>query len=207
MRCVYLFVISQFNYFLVSFLPERSPVDAKYKRALEGKILVKDDSVSPAALSSSPRALERRERIYKQIVLEDKSASAKDDFFIAPILYAPSTKRSLQSTPIKVLDAPGLEDDFYQNLLDWDHGSNRLAVLLNGSEVYFWNASNLMSRSTPAAGAGTASLGRLRSSSAAVKACVIGMQGDKLALGCKSGTVEIWDHSRGVMTGSFAGHR
>jgi cell division cycle 20-like protein 1 (cofactor of APC complex) len=42
--------------------------------------------------------------------------------------------------PTKVLDAPGLYDDFYLNLIDWS-SSNLLAVGLSNS-VYLWNAGN-----------------------------------------------------------------
>lgn len=42
--------------------------------------------------------------------------------------------------PVKVLDAPSLQDDYYLNLLDWG-AQNQLAVGLNSS-VYLWNASN-----------------------------------------------------------------
>jgi len=40
--------------------------------------------------------------------------------------------------PIKVLDAPALQDDFYLNLVDWS-AQNVLAVGL-GSCVYLWSA-------------------------------------------------------------------
>ena len=42
--------------------------------------------------------------------------------------------------PYKVLDAPGLIDDFYLNLLDWGF-NNLLAVGLERT-VYLWNANN-----------------------------------------------------------------
>lgn len=42
--------------------------------------------------------------------------------------------------PIKVLDAPSLEDDYYLNLLDWGP-QNYLSVGLSSS-VYLWNATN-----------------------------------------------------------------
>jgi cell division cycle 20-like protein 1, cofactor of APC complex len=42
--------------------------------------------------------------------------------------------------PIKVLDAPSLEDDYYLNLLDWGD-QNYLSVGL-ASSVYLWNAVN-----------------------------------------------------------------
>ena len=49
-------------------------------------------------------------------------------------------KRKINKLPVKVLDAPSLQDDFYLNLLDWG-SQNYLAVGLSSS-VYLWNASN-----------------------------------------------------------------
>ena len=48
--------------------------------------------------------------------------------------------RSIQRNPYKILDAPGLEDDFYLNLLDWG-ASNLIAIGLE-NVVYTWNASD-----------------------------------------------------------------
>lgn len=49
-----------------------------------------------------------------------------------------SRKRYISQTPEKILDAPGLIDDYYLNLLDWSN-QNILAVALAES-VYLWNA-------------------------------------------------------------------
>jgi cell division cycle 20-like protein 1 (cofactor of APC complex) len=46
--------------------------------------------------------------------------------------------RKINKVPIKVLDAPSLQDDFYLNLTDWSE-SNILAVGLT-SNVYLWSA-------------------------------------------------------------------
>uniref|UniRef100_A0A3P9N3Q3 Cell division cycle 20 homolog n=1 Tax=Poecilia reticulata TaxID=8081 RepID=A0A3P9N3Q3_POERE len=47
--------------------------------------------------------------------------------------------RYISSAPDKILDAPGLRNDFYLNLLDWS-SRNVLAVALDNS-VYLWDAS------------------------------------------------------------------
>ena len=46
--------------------------------------------------------------------------------------------RKIAPNPFKILDAPGLQDDFYLNLVDWS-SQNILAVALE-SAVYVWNA-------------------------------------------------------------------
>lgn len=48
--------------------------------------------------------------------------------------------RKVRGLPVKVLDAPALQDDFYLNLLDWSH-SDVLSVGL-GTSVYLWKATN-----------------------------------------------------------------
>ncbi|KAK9469491.1 WD40-repeat-containing domain protein [Lipomyces arxii] len=46
-------------------------------------------------------------------------------------------KRILSRAPYRVLDAPGLRDDFYTNLLAWSSTTGELAVGL-GNQVYIW---------------------------------------------------------------------
>lgn len=48
--------------------------------------------------------------------------------------------RKINKLPIKVLDAPLLQDDYYLNLIDWSN-QNYLAVGLS-SAVYLWNSMN-----------------------------------------------------------------
>ena len=48
--------------------------------------------------------------------------------------------RKIQKTPLRVLDAPNLLDDFYLNLLDWGK-ENIIAVALS-NEIYLWNDNN-----------------------------------------------------------------
>ncbi|KAI9247862.1 WD40-repeat-containing domain protein [Sporodiniella umbellata] len=55
------------------------------------------------------------------------------------ILLTREYKRCLSPSPIKVLDAPELVDNFYLNLLDW--GKNDLLAVGLGQEVYLWNPS------------------------------------------------------------------
>jgi len=49
-----------------------------------------------------------------------------------------SKPRKIAPNPYRILDAPGLCDDFYLNLVDWS-AKNMLAVALDSS-VYVWNA-------------------------------------------------------------------
>ncbi|CAE6533367.1 unnamed protein product [Rhizoctonia solani] len=51
---------------------------------------------------------------------------------------APTSRRKISDKPERILDAPGLMDDFYLNLLAWS-SSNMLAIAL-GECVYLWAA-------------------------------------------------------------------
>lgn len=136
--------------------------------------------------------------------------------FIAPILYGvngtKTLKRSIVNTPIRILDAPGLEDDFYLNLVDWEPKSNRVSVLLGGEEVYFWNAENLKGSTESSSNSdseGRSSLGRMKQIDKD-PGCVIKWSSTKpgplLAIGTKNGFVEIWDAVRGIRTHNWTGH-
>ena len=149
--------------------------------------------------------------------IDNKETLNSDLNFIAPILYGKkgtvTARRPLQSTPIKILDAPGLEDDFYLNLLDWEARTNRVSVLLGGNEVYFWNATDLTGASGNNENAVIGSLGRLRSTNVSLidKGCVIKWSPEKsgpslLAIGTKTGMVEIWDAERSTRLQTWSGH-
>ena len=47
----------------------------------------------------------------------------------------------ISSSPFKVLDAPGLVDDFYVDILDWGPASNLIAVGLEKT-IYLWDSNN-----------------------------------------------------------------
>lgn len=56
------------------------------------------------------------------------------------MLFAKEEKRKISKSPYKVLDAPGLQDDFYIDLLDWS-SRNEIGVGL-GKAIFIWNASS-----------------------------------------------------------------
>ncbi len=61
-----------------------------------------------------------------------KTASENEDpniYDANPVGFKPKEK-PISSIAQKVLDAPGIEDDFYLNLLDWS-STNKLAIALN----------------------------------------------------------------------------
>jgi cell division cycle 20, cofactor of APC complex len=45
--------------------------------------------------------------------------------------------RHISSTPERMLDAPGIRDDYYLNLLSW--GPNNILAVALGPVVYLWD--------------------------------------------------------------------
>jgi cell division cycle 20-like protein 1 (cofactor of APC complex) len=88
-------------------------------------------------------------------------------------------QRKINKLPLKVLDAPSLQDDYYLNLLDWGP-QNLLAVGLSSS-VYLWNASNSkVNRICDLGNPNVSSVGWAQ-------------RGSLLAVGSENGEVQVWD--------------
>jgi len=103
-----------------------------------------------------------------------------------------------------VLDAPGLKDDFYLNLVDWS-AANVVAVAL-GSTVYLWSgATGTVTKLCEYAGStrGGSSSGGVSDSVCSVS---WSKRGGHLAVGTKAGLVHVWDVARQACVRSFDGH-
>lgn len=102
------------------------------------------------------------------------------------------SKRKISNTPIKILDAPALQDDFYLNLVDWGKG-NILAVGLSDS-VYLWNAT-------------TCKVVKLCTLSNNHITSVNWMQnGTTIAVGNTEGSVLLYDATKLKCTRTLSGH-
>lgn len=107
-------------------------------------------------------------------------------------------RRRIATMPEKVLDAPGLVDDYYLNLVDWSCG-NLVAIALGGS-VYIWNAE-------------TSEVSCLCSLSEDEESedyiCSVRFSGDGsyLALGTSNGPVQIYDLESGSLIRTMSGHQ
>lgn len=102
-------------------------------------------------------------------------------------------RRKVPTAPERVLDAPGLIDDYYLNLLDWSSG-NQVAIALERS-VYIWNASS-------------GSVSSLMESSDENYVSGIKWSGDGayLSIGFSDGDIEIWDVEEQSIVRSMNGH-
>lgn len=90
----------------------------------------------------------------------------------------PLRSRKISSNPERVLDAPGLVDDFYLNLLSWSC-ENQLAIALESS-CYVWNAN-------------TGSVQVLSDCDHLISSVRWSEDGSYLSIGKEDGTLEIWD--------------
>ena len=96
------------------------------------------------------------------------------------------------ATPFRVLAAPGLRDDFYLDLVCWSR-LDIIAVGL-GSRVRLYRASNLKELCDVGIGDAVASL-------------AWSPDGRRLAVGCASGKIALYDVGRGVVVTPANGHR
>lgn len=102
-------------------------------------------------------------------------------------------RRRVLTAPERVLDAPGLVDDYYLNLLDWSSG-NQVAIGLERS-VYIWSAES-------------GSVSSLLECPADTYISSVKWSGDGayVAAGLGTGEVQIWDVEEGTKLRSMYGH-
>ncbi|KAF9349607.1 ubiquitin-protein transferase activating protein [Mortierella sp. AD094] len=103
-------------------------------------------------------------------------------------------KRTILTSPEKVLDAPGLMDDYYLNLLDWSC-SNMIAIGLDKS-VFIWDAESGHAES----------LVTMTGNTDAVASVSWACDGLYLAIGTFDGDTQIWDIETKTKVRSMAGH-
>jgi len=103
------------------------------------------------------------------------------------------SRRRIPSAPERVLDAPGLVDDYYLNLLDWSSG-NQVAIGLERS-VYVWSADS-------------GSVASLLECPADTYISSVKWSGDGayVGVGLGTGEVQIWDVEEGTKLRSMFGH-
>ncbi|KAI0199798.1 WD40 repeat-like protein [Astrocystis sublimbata] len=102
-------------------------------------------------------------------------------------------KRRVATAPERVLDAPGLIDDYYLNLLDWSSG-NQVAIGLERN-VYVWSADE-----------GSVSCLMEATPDTYVSSVKWSDDGAYVSVGLGSGEVQIWDVAEGTKTRSMFGH-
>lgn len=102
-------------------------------------------------------------------------------------------RRRVLTAPERVLDAPGLVDDYYLNLLDWSSG-NQVAIGLERS-VYVWSAES-----------GSVSSLLECPEDTYISSVKWSQDGAYVAAGLGTGEVQIWDVEEGTKLRSMHGH-
>ncbi|TVY15344.1 WD repeat-containing protein slp1 [Lachnellula arida] len=102
-------------------------------------------------------------------------------------------RRRVATAPERVLDAPGLVDDYYLNLLDWSSG-NQVAIGLERN-VYVWSAES-----------GTVSSLLETSPDTYVSSVKWSGDGAYVSVGLGTGEIQIWDVEEGTKLRSMHGH-
>jgi cell division cycle 20, cofactor of APC complex len=102
-------------------------------------------------------------------------------------------RRRVLTAPERVLDAPGLVDDYYLNLLDWSSG-NQVAIGLERN-VYVWSAES-----------GTVSSLLECPADTYIASVKWSGDGSYVAAGLGTGEVQIWDVEEGTKLRSMHGH-
>ncbi|KAI1106173.1 WD domain-containing protein [Jackrogersella minutella] len=102
-------------------------------------------------------------------------------------------RRRIATAPERVLDAPGLIDDYYLNLLDWSSG-NQVAIGLERN-VYVWSADE-----------GSVSCLLETSPDTYVSSVKWSGDGAYVGVGLGTGEVQIWDVAEGMKVRSMFGH-
>ncbi|RKP37547.1 WD40-repeat-containing domain protein [Dimargaris cristalligena] len=105
------------------------------------------------------------------------------------------SKRRILTTPERILDAPGLLDDYYLNLLDWS-SSNLLAIGLDKT-VYIWNAES----------GDVTTLCQLEGPDDYIASLQWTADSSYLAVGLSDGDVQIWDPDTQQKMRSMVGHQ
>ncbi|MCL4419903.1 WD40 repeat domain-containing protein, partial [Patescibacteria group bacterium] len=106
----------------------------------------------------------------------------------------PKPVRCLNQKEERTLDAPGILDDYYLNLIDWSLNNN-IAVAL-GPSLYLWNAEVSQPNQ----------LFELEEELAVTAVSWSPMQQQYLAVGTEDCLVQVWDVERELQVRKFKGH-
>ncbi|KAF3921595.1 Beta-TrCP [Arthrobotrys entomopaga] len=160
--------------------PKMSPASAAYQSAIGGAVGINTDSrvlaFKPTAPESS-RPIDLRTQYNRPL----KAANSAQ------------LRRRVLTAPERVLDAPGLVDDYYLNLMDW--GSSNMVAIGLERNVYIWNAStgsvSCLLESTP---------------DTHITSVKWSNDGSFVAVGMGTGEVQIWDPEESSKIRSMHSH-
>jgi cell division cycle protein 20 (cofactor of APC complex) len=175
-------------------------VDNPPNLPVEANDYLNSDSVKYAKGSMSTGRLNSPKSPSKMLSFSPRSGTPSGQnahrvlFSQTPSLRRKATVRVIPTIPERVLDAPGIIDDYYLNLLDWS-ASNLVGIALEGS-VFVWNASSGESEK----------LFTLQGQDSYVAAVSFSGTGQYMAVGTHDQLVRIWDVEAGKMVRTLTGH-
>lgn len=179
--------------------------------ALEGLSILDDDDEDEGYVRPSPNTVAYQDSLadacgvsLKTRILEYKPAAPESSKPIdlrqqynRPLKQATSSsaqaRRRIATAPERVLDAPGLIDDYYLNLLDWSSG-NQVAIGLERS-VYVWSADE-----------GSVSCLMETTPDTYISSVKWSEDGAYVGVGLGTGEVQIWDVAESQKIRSMFGH-
>ncbi|KWU47210.1 WD40 repeat-like protein [Rhodotorula sp. JG-1b] len=113
-----------------------------------------------------------------------------------------ASRRRIPTQPDRVLDAPGMLDDYYLNLLDWST-TNLLAIAL-AEVVYVWNAQT--GTVTELCQVGNSDSSVLLEGDEYICSVKFTEDGSHLAVGLASGPIQVYDVTAGQLVRTMSGH-
>ncbi|KAK9875166.1 hypothetical protein WA026_005958 [Henosepilachna vigintioctopunctata] len=185
------------------FIPSRSATNFDLAHFKLGQ---NDNLLSPSSKELQKNICEslHGEDISKQKILSyQKKAPSAPEGFMNPmkVIYsqtktpasAKSSSRYIPQAPDRILDAPDIIDDYYLNLVDWS--SNNILAAALGAHVFLWNA-------------GTGNIEELLALEGNDYVCSLSwiQEGNYLAVGTTTGTVELWDCATVKRLRTMPGH-
>lgn len=171
-------------------IDDESPAKT-YSRPSPNTVAYTDSLASACGISSGTRILE-----FKPAAPESSrpiDLRSQYNRPLKPAGTAATHRRRIATAPERVLDAPGLVDDYYLNLLDWS-SQNQVAIGLERN-VYVWSAE-----------AGTVECLLETAPDTYVSSVKWSGDGAYVSVGLGSGEVQIWDVEEGTKLRSMHGH-
>ncbi|KAF4447362.1 cell division cycle 20 cofactor-APC complex [Fusarium albosuccineum] len=163
-----------------------------YSRPSPNTVAYQDSLANACGVSLNTRILE-----FKPAAPESSKPIDLRQQYNRPLKSASSSsaqlRRRIATAPERVLDAPGLVDDYYLNLLDWSSG-NQVAIGLERN-VYVWSADE-----------GSVSCLLETTPDTYVSSVKWSGDGAYVSVGLGTGEVQIWDVAEGQKIRSMFGH-
>lgn len=152
---------------------------------LNGRVLAYHEA--PPVSSADPLLAEQREIVQP---LYQQTGSG----LVSSTSNSSTKSRKISTQPERVLDAPGMVDDFYLNLISWS-SQNVVAVAL-GESTYIWRAET----------GGVTHIGDAPEGTH-VSAVDFSGDGEFLSIGTGAGAIELWDVESGTKLRTMPGHQ